>query len=670
MDMDSPAGWIPIFLVLAALITAVVLVTPKRNVPPPFVPVFFERPEARDRVLEQNDHIRQWRVGLTELRRVALSNINGMVCVFFQAERGRALFLQMEEEIKAFRRYNLTTADLRRKMYSDFCRKFVGSIYPDNGSAQYNHLWKYLDNLITYQDVLLLVRAEERTAHTFTLELPSRMKVVTVRCAVPEELSGIEDAARVFFDTVPDFTDYSGASAAHLLEYHLRKSFDGARIRVFSIDFSRYVPPPPPPPEVPAGAVEISEGIFIQESARRTHIYLLGKSGQGKSTLMVNIARQDIEADRGLVFVDPHGVEADKLLAYVPPERLHHTVYFNPRTSPIGLSTLNAESEEEKALVVDDCLVLFRRLSPESWGPRMDAILRYTTHTLLEVPGATLLDIMRLLTDAEWRRHVLTMINKPQLTMFWENVYTTFPKDAANPILTRMALFQLSPFIANTLGSSSTFNFYEHLQSGGIFIANIAGIGEEATQLLGSVLVSQIQLVATRRSRIPEPERVPCYLFVDEFQNFQSSAFGKIIAESRKFKLHLTMGNQKLADLDEATYHSIEGVGTSIYFNLNPSDAKRVSAFTMYKDDEGRSKPRFPPDAFMDLSEGEVIIKPQKASNSFSTMLALPPKPTHNLTREIIARTQEKYRPRLASLAPTPIDDEPAPSSPPPPSAV
>jgi Helicase HerA, central domain len=446
--------------------------------------------------------------------------------------------------------------------------------------------------------------------------------------------------------------EFSGVNAIHLLQYAIEQKIPtGVRIR--ELRFNLFTPVPPPPP-IPKDAVEIAPGKYL--NARERHFYLLGKSGQGKSTLMVNLARQDIESGKGVVFIDPHGQEAEKLLKYVPLSRVAETVYFSPTTCPVGLSTLNAATEEEKALVVDDCLVLFKRLSPDSWGPQMEAILQYCLYTLVDVPGATLLDIIRLLTDKQWRRDTILRIDKPAITTFWEHVFETLPRGAANPILTRMALFQLSPFISRTLGSSSTFNFYDHLQRGGIFIANIAGIGEDAANLLGSVLVSQIQLVATRRTKLPEDQRTPCYLYVDEFQNFQSSAFGKIIKESRKFKLYLTVGNQILGDLDPPTYNAVEGVGHSIYFNLTPSDARRIAS----------SLPQFSAEVFADLGQGEVVVKTPKARDSFTATLALPPKPQGNPTQEIIRLTQEKYAPTQRDERPQPIrDDEPGPSGPP-----
>lgn len=423
-------------------------------------------------------------------------------------------------------------------------------------------------------------------------------------------------------------------------------------ITVYTI---RKEPPPPPPPPPPEG-VEIAPGVYIEDRFRDKHVYLLGRSGKGKSTLMLNMARQDIASGKGVIFIDPHGDVADRLLNYIPASRVSDTVYFNPITCPIGLSTLNAESEEEKPLLLDDCMVLFQRLS-DSWGPRMEAILLYTIQTLLDRPGSTFLDITRLLTDTDWRRDVVRTINQPELTRFWELDFPVYPKDAIHPILSRMAMFQLSPYIRNTLGAASGFRFYEHLQKGGIFIANISGIGEKASQLLGSILVSQIQLVVMRRARIPEEERKHSYLYVDEFHEFQSSAFGKIITGARKFKLFLTLGNQKLADLNPQTLSSIEGVETSMYFNLNPSDARHVAS----------AVPIFEPEDFMNLADGEIIVRPARVRDSFKIKAALPPKPLHNHTAEIITRTQESYRPaEINHDRRETADYEPGPSGPPP----
>lgn len=566
---------------------------------------------------------------------------------------------------------DLTFSELERCIAELYRKEIEGGV---EDAKVPDAIQKYLHALIERKKAAIALtppdaREVTGTAHYGKLQHHAvRFKLTFTARKDPDRLA-LRDAAGQFVIrrhsrlTIPRFPysarrndDLSGTECVHLVEKELRQQFPEADIRVFNLDMGDAPPPPPPPPK----GAQIAPDVYLEDRLRDKHIYLLGKSGKGKSTLMLNMARQDVESGKGVCVIDPHGDFADKLLRYVPASRVSETVYFNPATCPIGLSTLNAINEEEKPLIVDDCLILFRRLSPESWGPRMDAILRYTIHTLLEVPGVTFLDIMRLLTDSAWRQTTILAINRPEITTFWEHVYPTFPRDAANPILTRMSLFHLSPFIAKTLGSRSTFQFYDHLQRGGIFIANIAGIGQEAARLLGSVLVSQVQLVATRRARLPEDARTPCYLYVDEFQHFQSSAFGEIIAESRKFKLFLTMGNQKLADLDPQTYDSIEGVGASIYFNLNPSDAARVSRFT----------PRFEADAFMNLDDGEVIVRPAKARDSFVTRLSLPPKATEDPTGAIIQRTQMNYAPvrREGEVvsSPMPSDSEPGPSSPPP----
>jgi hypothetical protein len=410
-----------------------------------------------------------------------------------------------------------------------------------------------------------------------------------------------------------------------------------------------------------------SKPVCIPDTVRDRHTYVVGKSGTGKSTPLYNCICQDIAEGSGVAVIDPHGDLVLDVLNFIPESRIEDTIYFNTadKEFPIGLNIVNAQTEEEIGLLADDLLVTFKRLS-ETWGERLDTILRYTFHTLLRLEDATLLDIARLLQDERFRAKALKQITSPLIHEFWENQYDKYPRDAAQPVLNRLAKFALSPILSGILGQAdASLSFFDVIQNKKILLVNLSKglIGEDSAQLLGSLIVSQLQMSIMRRAALPKEARDPYYLYVDEFQNFTTSAFEKILSEARKYKLCLTLAHQYISQLDEKTKNAIlANVGTIIMFQSYPQDAAAL------RPELGQYEPSDVTN--LDTSSHEALCKPATQSkDTFKFQTAPPVKSAQSFVREIIEYTRENYATQARSepQGKTNTKQEAGSTSPPPP---
>ena len=323
---------------------------------------------------------------------------------------------------------------------------------------------------------------------------------------------------------------------------------------------------------------------FIKDIDRLGHIYCIGKTGVGKSTLLENMAISDIQKGKGLCLIDPHGDIAEDILNYIPEERIKDVIYFNPADikHSIGFNPLRSIHPDHQHLVASGLISTFKKIWVESWGPRMEYILRFSLLTLLEYRHATLLDIQPLLTDTYFRNHVLFRITNPHILAFWRTEFEKYPPalkaEAIAPILNKMGLFRTSIPLRNIVGQkASSFTFQDVMDNGKIFIANLpkGKLGEDTTALLGSMLITNIQLSALYRSIQKEEERRPFYLYVDEMHSFITNSFADILAEARKYKLGLFLAHQYIEQLSEQVRASIFGnVGTMIAFRVGATDAE------------------------------------------------------------------------------------------------
>jgi hypothetical protein len=323
---------------------------------------------------------------------------------------------------------------------------------------------------------------------------------------------------------------------------------------------------------------------YIKDKDRLGHIYAIGKTGVGKSTLLENMAISDIQKGKGICIIDPHGDIAEDILHYIPEERIKDVIYFNPADieHSIAFNPLRSIHPDHQHLVASGLISTFKKIWAESWGPRMEYILRLALLTLLEYRHATLLDIQPLLTDISYRNHVLQRIKNPHILAFWRTEFEKYPPalkaEAIAPILNKLGLFRASIPLRNIVGQKvSSFTFQDVMDNGKIFIANLSKgkLGEDTTALLGSMLVTNIQLSALYRAIQKEEERRPFYLYVDEMHSFVTNSFADILAEARKYKLGLFLAHQYIEQLEEPIRAAIFGnVGTMIAFRVGATDAE------------------------------------------------------------------------------------------------
>lgn len=332
---------------------------------------------------------------------------------------------------------------------------------------------------------------------------------------------------------------------------------------------------------------EIKKLFGIKEKDRRNHIYIIGKTGTGKSTLMLNMAICDIKNGKGLALIDPHGDLALQTLDFIPKGRRKDVVFFNAADTdyPIAFNPLENVHPDFHHLIVSGLISTFKKIWFDFWGPRLEHILRHALFTLLEFPQSTILDLPKLLTDKEFRKKLVGNLHNPSLREFWlfefEKYSTWLRSEAISPILNKIGQFLISLPLRNIIGQrKNTFNLRSLMDDGKILIANLSKgqIGEENCALLGSMLVTKIQLAALSRADIEEARRRIFYLYVDEFHNFLTLSFADILSEARKYGLSLILAHQYIEQLDEKIRAAVFGnVGTLISFRVGAEDAKYLA---------------------------------------------------------------------------------------------
>jgi hypothetical protein len=322
----------------------------------------------------------------------------------------------------------------------------------------------------------------------------------------------------------------------------------------------------------------------IKRDDRRRHIHIIGKTGMGKTSLLLNMAVSDIRNGSGLAFVDPHGDVADALLDYIPEDRIKDVVYFNPQDLeyPIAFNVLGDVPENQRHIVSDGLVGVFKKIWADSWGPRLEYILRNAILTLLENENSTLLDIMRILVDKNFRANIVYKMQDPVLKQFWLNEYDGYTDkllvEAISPIQNKVGQFTSSPLIRNIIGQpKSSINLREIMDQKKILIMNLSkgAVGEGGAQLLGAMMITKMQLAAMSRVDIPENERQDFYAYIDEFQNFSTDSFAEILSEARKYRLSLILAHQYVEQLSEVVRGAVFGnVGTTIVFRIGAADAE------------------------------------------------------------------------------------------------
>jgi len=381
---------------------------------------------------------------------------------------------------------------------------------------------------------------------------------------------------------------------------------------------------------------------------RSRHVYIIGQTGAGKSGTLELFALSDIFHGHGYAIIDPHGDFAVDNMRFIPGSRMDDVVYFNPADTafPLGFNPLEVTNPAQKTNISSEVIGVLKRMFGESWGPRLEYILRYTILALLDRPTTTMLDITRMLTDKKFRTETLSYCTDTVVLNFWKVEFASwndkFVSEAIAPVLNKVGAFTANPVIRNIIGQpKSTFNIRQIMDEGKILIVNLSKglIGEDNAAILGAFMVTKIQLAAMSRSDIPNiADRRPFYLYVDEFQNFATDSFATILSEARKYGLNLTVANQYISQMTETVRDAVFGnVGTMISFRVSADDAPILSK---------QFEPQFEPNDLLQMHNRHfiinMVINGEKAPAFSATTLTLPPEQIDN-TGRIIENTRRNY---------------------------
>src|ERR1700722_7200623 len=392
-------------------------------------------------------------------------------------------------------------------------------------------------------------------------------------------------------------------------------------------------------------------GIKIDD--RRRHIYLVGKTGVGKSTLLENMAIADIQSGKGIAIVDPHGELAEKMLDFVPEDRLQDVIYFDPSNMehPFAFNPMEQVGTEFRHLVASGIMSVFKKIWIDAWSARMEYILNNTLLALLEYPDSTLLGILRMFSEPDYRKKIVDGLQDPVIRAFWQKEFARYSQkletEALAAIQNKVGQFVSNPLLRNILGQSrSTLNMRQIMDQGKILIVNLSKgkMGEDNSTLLGAMIITRLQLAAMSRVDLPEEKRRDFFMYVDEFQNFATESFASILSEARKYHLSLTLAHQYIGQLvtsegSTKVRDAVFGnVGTIITFRVGAADAEFL---------ENEFLPEFEQQDLVNLAKANVYIKLMidgVSSRPFSAE-TLPPQPTPLVSHRdvIVKNSQEKY---------------------------
>lgn len=393
----------------------------------------------------------------------------------------------------------------------------------------------------------------------------------------------------------------------------------------------------------------------IKDEDRARHMYIIGKTGMGKSTLLENLAIQDIQNGEGLCFIDPHGGTAETLLSYVPEHRIRDVIYFAPfdLDYPIALNVMEDIGADKRSLVASGLVGAFKKVWVDAWSPRMEYLLNNALLALLEYPGSTLLGVNRMFADKNYRALIVNNVSDPSVKAFWTDEYAKysdkFATEATAAIQNKVGQFAANPLIRNIVGQpKSTFDIRRVMDGKKILIVNLSKgrLGEGNANLIGSMIITKIYLAAMSRADVgPEAVRdlPPFYLYVDEFQSFANESFADILSEARKYKLSLTIAHQYIEQMSEEVRAAVFGnVGTMIAFRVGAYDAEVL---------EKEFAPVFTAEDMVNLGFAQIYLKLMingVGSHPFSaTTLPRPPAPVRNFAADVIRASREQFgRPR------------------------
>lgn len=414
-----------------------------------------------------------------------------------------------------------------------------------------------------------------------------------------------------------------------------------------------------PDEELSAFGVTNFRGTNIQFGIRRVdrgrHLYIVGQTGVGKSGLLQLLTLSDVFHNQGFGIIDPHGDYATDILRYIPEHRIKDVIYFNPadREFPIGFNPLEVTDPNLKNHISSELVGVLKRMF-DSWGPRLEYILRYTLLALLDYPNSTMLDITRMLTEKRFRDDVIKMVQDPVVRNFWINEFGSwndkFASEAVAPVLNKVGAFTANPLIRNIIGQpKGTFNIRQAMDNGQILIVNLSRglVGEDNAAILGAMMVTKIQLAAMSRADIQHIEdRRPFYLYVDEFQNFATDSFAVILSEARKYGLNLTVANQYVAQMTPTVRDAVFGnVGSLVSFRVGADDAHVLARYF---------EPQFEAADMIQLHNQSFVaamsIGGEKSPAFSGQTLRLPPVQADN-TAQIVEHSRALYSRDRAEVA-------------------
>lgn len=403
----------------------------------------------------------------------------------------------------------------------------------------------------------------------------------------------------------------------------------------------------------------------IKSKDRDRHMYVIGKTGMGKSTLLENLAIQDLRNGEGFAYLDPHGGSVERLLEYVPKDRIQDVVYFAPfdMENPIAFNVMEDVGYDKRHLVVSGLMATFKKIWEDAWSARMEYILTNTLLALLEYPDATLLGVNRMYTDKAYRQKVVDNVKDPVVKDFWTKEFANYgdryTQEATPAIQNKIGQFTGNPLIRNIIGQpKSSFDIRKMMDEKKILIINLSKglVGETNMRLLGSMLTTRIFLSAMSRADLPAEElaRLPnCYFYVDEFQNFANETFAEILSEARKYKLNLIIAHQYIEQMEEEVRDAVFGnVGTTVVFRVGPFDAEVLETIFM---------PRFTKEDIVTLDKRQIYLSLMidgVGSAPFSAVTIPPIEPPPVSFREdIIASSRKQFTAVRAGVETTIIEE-------------
>jgi CxxC-x17-CxxC domain-containing protein len=385
----------------------------------------------------------------------------------------------------------------------------------------------------------------------------------------------------------------------------------------------------------------------IKTDDRRRHVYVVGKTGMGKTELLKNMVIQDIRNGNGVGFVDPHGEASEEILKFIPEERIKDVVYINPADieHPIAFNIMEDVDVEYRHLIAGGLMGVFKEIWPDVWSSRMEYILNNAILALLEIPGSTLLGVNRLLSDPEWRAEIIEKVKDPVVKAFWTKEFSRYSQryeiEATAAIQNKIGQFISPPLIRNIIGQEkSTIDIRKIMDEKKILIMNLSKgrIGENSSRLLGALLITKLQLAAMSRVNVPEKDRADFVLYIDEFQNFSTDSFANILSEARKYRLSLVLAHQYIKQMEEKVMDAVFGnVGTMILFRVGAEDGEFL---------EKEFSPEFYTHDLVNLPKQNIYVKLMidgLTSRPFSAETLPPAVADEDHEAEIIEFSRKKY---------------------------